>query len=75
MAAKKGNAEALRKIGHSFYHGWGVEVNYAKAIKCWEIAVKKQDAVSAFNLASAYTNCPGITPDIAKVMHFTKGQY
>jgi TPR repeat protein len=71
MAAKNGNAEATRKIGHSFYHGWGVELDYAKAIQCWKVAVKRKDAVSAFNLASAYINCPGITPDPAKVIEYT----
>ncbi len=65
--AESGNADALGNVGNMYGFGWGVPVNYEKAIYYWQKASEKHVPTSMGNIGSCYmTGKCGLPKDITK---------
>ncbi len=61
--AEKGDARAQFNIGYLYANGWGVERDYAEAIKWYRKAADQGLAIAQHFLGMAYGNGDGVTPD------------
>jgi len=65
-AAGNGDPEAAYYLGESYYNGWGVPQDYAKAKKSYEKAAAKGSADAMFSLGSMYGGGHGVVEDDPK---------
>ena len=71
--AKKGNAEAIYKIGRMFEAGQGsLKADMKKALTCYEKAAAKNNAAAINHLAGMYMTGHGVEADIDKALEFYK---
>ncbi|MBO4553237.1 sel1 repeat family protein [bacterium] len=71
--AKKGNAEAIYKIGRMFEAGQGsLKADIKKALTCYEKAAAKNNAAAINHLAGMYMTGHGVEADIDKALEFYK---
>ena len=71
--AKKGNAEAIYKIGRMFEAGQGsLQADMKKALACYEKAAAKNNAAAINHLAGMYMTGHGVEADIDKALEFYK---
>lgn len=71
--AKKGNAEAIYKIGRMFEAGQGsLKADMKKALTCYEKAASKNNAAAINHLAGMYMTGHGVEADIDKALEFYK---
>ncbi len=58
--AKKGDVEALKKLGDYYYNGEGVRKSPEEAAKCYLLAAKKGDVEAQWRMARFYTSGMGV---------------
>lgn len=58
--AKKGDIEALKKLGDYYYNGEGVRKSPEEAAKCYLLAAKKGDVEAQWRMARFYTSGMGV---------------
>lgn len=58
QAAGEGNVSAMVGAGHCYETGEGTEVDYAKAIEFYELAVKHKSLKACEGLGRIYASCP-----------------
>ena len=61
--AKRGVAEAQYGLGFMFESGWGVEKDYAEAVKWYRMAARQGHAKSQYNLGILYIHGLGVEQD------------
>ncbi|MBO4806838.1 MAG: leucine-rich repeat protein [Paludibacteraceae bacterium] len=61
--AKKGDVEALKKLGDYYYNGEGVRKSPEEAAKCYLLAAKKGDVEAQWRMAWDYTHGIGVECD------------
>ena len=75
---------AQYNVGYYYANGWGVEVDYAKAVKYYTMASDQNHAPSQCELAILYEEGKGVEKDITKAYELflksanaglSKGQY
>ncbi len=71
--AKKGEAEAMYKIGRMFEAGQGsLKADMKKALTCYEKAAAKNNAAAMNHLAGMYMTGQGVEADIDKALELYK---
>jgi TPR repeat protein len=65
-AEKKSDPEALFQLGAIYYYGFGVERNYAEAMKWYTAAAKKKNRQACYSLGNMYYNGEGVAQDYVK---------
>lgn len=67
LSAKHGFFEAQARVGHLYFHGTGVAVDYKKAIEYWELA-SRLDLMSLFNIGECYYFGHGVNENKIKAI-------
>ena len=62
-SAEKGHIEAQSELGHMYFHGEGVSVNYSEAVKWLDKASQNGDILSQYTLGQMYEKGIGVTID------------
>lgn len=62
-SAQLGNVDAMVQTGRFLQNGWGVDKNYCDAIKWYEKAAEKNDAIALNNLGVMYLDGLGVQVD------------
>ena len=57
----QGEGEAMRRLGLAYAQGYGVEPDFAKAMKWWRLASEAGDCHAAFNLGMVHN---GANPEM-----------
>ena len=68
QAAKKGYAEAQRKLGICYHYGNGVEHDYVEAVKWYRKAAEQGSSGAQVNLGYCYDNGLGVEQDYAEAV-------
>ncbi len=64
--AEKGDANAQSNLGGCYYHGRGVEKDYAEAVKWFRKAAEQNFAEAQYNLGFCYYHGEGVEKDYAE---------
>ena len=66
--AKKGNLEAIHKIGLAYHNGKGVSKNYKEALKWYRKAADSRYAKSEYNIGVMYYNGEGVSKNYKEAL-------
>lgn len=57
-------------LGSIYFHGFGIEQNYSKAVKYYEMAAKQNNSRALFNLGNMYFYGKGVKHNISKAIEY-----
>lgn len=70
LAAAKNLDEAQWGLGHLYYYGRGVAVDYAEALRWYRLAAAQGHSSALSSVASCYTDGQGVTKDTAEAIRW-----
>lgn len=68
--AKKGNSNAQKSLGNRYCFGEGVELDYKKAIKWYELSAEQGNANAQYSLGDMYYFEKGVNKDYNKAIYW-----
>ena len=71
-SAEQGNRDAQYEEGYAYYHGWGVDKNYAESMKWFKMAAEQGHKEAWFYIGAIYYHAKGVERDYAKAMECFK---
>ena len=71
-SAEQGNRDAQFEEGYAYYHGWGVDKNYAESMKWFKLAAEQGNKEAWFYIGAIYYHARGVERDYAKAMECFK---